>query len=149
MKVFLERRVSALRWWKERVQIYYFLHLILEQCHLTDFPSPTWLFSILSFTKQINFHCCFLLLTLLKVNVFQKWGDLNACIGQCKMNKTGLQPVSRPAEQPFFYVGPSKEDIFSDHLLWSIFQSTGTYILQITILCGPLRAAFMYCINSS
>ena len=101
-KYFLERRVSALRWWKERVQIYYFLHLILEQCHLTDFPSPTWLFSILSFTKQINFHCCFLLLTLLKVNVFQKWGDLNACIGQCKMNKTGLQPVSRPAEQPFF-----------------------------------------------
>ena len=80
----------------------HYLHLILEQCHLTDFPSPTWLFSILSFTKQINFHCCFLLLTLLKVNVFQKWGDLNACIGQCKMNKTGWQPVSRPSEQPFF-----------------------------------------------
>ena len=34
----------------------------------------------------------------------------------------------------FFYVGPPKEDIFFDHLLWSIFQSTGTYILQITII---------------
>ena len=27
----------------------------------------------------------------------------------------------------FFYVGPPKEDIFSDHLLWSIFQSMGKY----------------------
>ena len=34
-----------------------------------------------------------------------------------------------------FFVGPLKEDIFFDHLLWSIFQSTDTY-LQITILVG-------------
>ena len=32
----------------------------------------------------------------------------------------------------FFNVGPPQEDIFFDHLLQSIFQSTG-YILQITI----------------
>ena len=32
----------------------------------------------------------------------------------------------------FSYVGPPKEDIFPDHLLWSIFQSVShIYILQI------------------
>ena len=29
----------------------------------------------------------------------------------------------------FFNVGPPKEDIFSDHFLWSIFQS---YLTQLT-----------------
>ena len=53
-------------------------------------------------------------------------------------------------KKSFFYVGSPKEDIFFDHLLWSIFQSKGTHIfLQITILVGPLRVASMYCFNSS
>ena len=44
----------------------------------------------------------------------------------------------------FLNVGPSKEDIFFDHLLWSIFQSS-LHILQITILhmldlCGQLHS---------
>ena len=39
-----------------------------------------------------------------------------------------------------FFLKVLKEDIFSDHLLWSIFQSSDT--LQLQILDGPLRAAF-------
>ena len=46
----------------------------------------------------------------------------------------------------FFNVGPPKEDIFLNHLLWSIFHFN-RYMLQIYISCGPLRAAFMYCFN--
>ena len=45
----------------------------------------------------------------------------------------------------FFNVGPPKEDIFFDHLLWSIFHH---YNYNSQILDGPLRAAFVYCINS-
>ena len=47
----------------------------------------------------------------------------------------------------FFNVGSHKEDIFFDHLLWSLFQSS-LHILQITIFShvGPLWAASMYCI---
>ena len=46
----------------------------------------------------------------------------------------------------FFCVGLPKEDYFFDHLLWSIFQSTGTFTDYNS--CGPLRAAFMYFFNS-
>ena len=51
----------------------------------------------------------------------------------------------------FLNVGPPKEDIFSDHLLWSVFQSTlHIYFTDYNFnFCGSLRAAFMYCFNSS
>ena len=49
----------------------------------------------------------------------------------------------------FFYVGPPKEDIFFDHLLWSVFQlAMHIYFTDYNFFVGPLRAAFMYCINS-
>ena len=40
----------------------------------------------------------------------------------------------------FFYIGPPKEDIFLDHLLWSIFQSV-LHITYYKLPAGPLRAA--------
>ena len=46
----------------------------------------------------------------------------------------------------FLNVGPSKEDIFFDNLLWSIFQSSLTHITNYNFShVGPLWAAFMYC----
>ena len=47
----------------------------------------------------------------------------------------------------FFVLVLLRRTSFFDHLLWSIFQSTG-YILQFTILDGPLRAAFLTVIPS-
>ena len=48
----------------------------------------------------------------------------------------------------FFYVGPPKEDIFFEHLLWSIFQST-SHITYHKFPAGPLRVASMYCFSPS
>ena len=51
----------------------------------------------------------------------------------------------------FFYVGPPKEDIFSDHLLWSIFHLYSTHIFhRLQILMWAFWGQHsMYCINSS
>ena len=45
----------------------------------------------------------------------------------------------------FFMFGPPKEDIFSDHLLWSIFQFNCYTCYKFP--SGPLKAASMYCIT--
>ena len=49
-------------------------------------------------------------------------------------------------KKDFFNVGPPKEDIFLDHLLWSIFHSV-LHITYYKFPAGPLRAVFMYYIN--
>ena len=51
-------------------------------------------------------------------------------------------PTVKPIGKIFFYVGLPKEDIFFDHLLWSIFQSMGTYILQITFQLWASEGSF-------
>ena len=79
-----------------------------------------------------------------KIKLKYRWNWLSLNIinliwGPC--NRRGWQ--RQPVIFIFFNVCPPKEDIFSDHLLWAIFQSS---LHTCCTHVGPLWAAFMYCI---
>ena len=61
-------------------------------------------------------------------------------------NQSHSTTATTTTRNSFFMFVPSKESIFFDHLLWSIFSVIITHILQITVLHGhdsqltPLRS---------
>ena len=75
------------------------------------------------------------------------WKELARFIHLLSRKFNSIPRLVSTVSTVFFFFGLPKEDMFLNHLLWSIFHFN-RYMLQIHISCGPLRAAFMYCIDS-